>query len=189
MAQHNPAAPRLFALPAATGADPGNADPGSVTQPVTGPVTLPLTSVTVTSNTAGTDAHPEATVAVVPLTVPERASLAVTHWGSTAANGAGQLWLNPGRILHALWYGRPETMAEHRAYIKSRAWVPKELGGKSRKVVVFLGVAYHLLIARPIKAAARTVDASAERPLRLLMLTAFVSVFAVAVLPHIPLPI
>jgi hypothetical protein len=120
----------------------------------------------------------------VPMTVPERGRLAVAHWAGTAANGAGQLWLHPGRVLHVLWHGKPESMAEHRAYVKSRAWVPPELTGKPAAVIAVAGILYHLLIARPVKAAARIADASAERPLRMIMLAAFITALAF-ILPHI----
>src|ERR1700678_422916 len=64
---------------------------------------------------------------VVALTVPERTRLAGAHWGGAAANGAGQLWLHPGRLVHVLYTGKPGSLAEHRAYVKSREWVPPEL--------------------------------------------------------------
>lgn len=123
----------------------------------------------------------------VPMTPAEHAHLAARHWAELAANGAGQMFFHPDRVLYVLWHGRPETMAEHRAYIKSRAWVPEELTGKWRTTVVFAGVVYHVTIARPVKAMARTVDAAAERPLRLTLLAAFVIALAVFAVPHIPL--
>ena len=121
---------------------------------------------------------------VVPLSPRERAGRAGRHWAVTAAEGAGQLWLHPGRVLHALWHGKPESMAEHRAYVKSRAWVPQELSGKWASVIAVAGITYHLAIARPVKAVARIVDAAAERPLRLILLAAFISVL-VLIVPHL----
>lgn len=172
MAQTNgiPAARRaLFALPAVTGAGPGNAGP----EPVTGPVTPFSASASITGNTG----------VVVPMTLPERSRHAVAHWAGTAANGAGQLWLHPGRLVHGFYNGKPGSLAEHRAYVKSREWVPPELGGKAATVIAFAGIIYHLLIARPLKAAALTVSASADRPLRLAGLTAFLGI-AFLLLPH-----
>jgi len=116
------------------------------------------------------------------MSVPERCRLAVTHWAGTVASTAGQLWLHRGRVLYVLWHGKPESMAEHRAYVKSRAWVPQDLTGKPATVITVAGIIYHLLIGRPLKAAARIIDAAAERPLRLLMLAAFVSVLALILL-------
>ena len=78
------------------------------------------------------------------------------------------------RSLYVLWQGKPGSMAEHRAYVKSRAWVPPELTGKPATVIARAGILYHLLIARPLKVVARTIDAAADRPLRLLMLIVFV---------------
>ncbi len=155
-----------------------HADP--VTRPglhvVTGIVTGDATGPT------GSAEPPVTTGAVVPMSARERTGSAVTHWAGTAADGAGQLWLNPGRVLHVLWHGKPESMAEHRAYIRSRAWVPPELTGKSAAVITVAGILYHLLIARPVKTAARIVDGAADRPLRLLLLAVFVAVLALVLL-------
>ena len=151
-----------------------HADP--VTRPglriVTGSITAP----------AGSGEHPVAAGAVVPMQASERAGNAVRRGAGTAARIAGRLWLNPGRVGHALWNGKPETMAEHFAHVKSRAWVPPEMTGKPATFIALAGIAYHLLIGCPVKAVARTVDAAAERPLRLLMLAAFVSVFVLILL-------
>ncbi len=133
---------------------------------VTGAVTAP----------AGSGETPVAAGAVVPMRASERAGNAVRHWAGTAASGAGQLWLHPGRLVHGLYTGKPGSLAEHRAYVKSRAWVPPELDGKAASFIAVAGIVYHLLIARPLKAAALTVSASADRPLRLAGLTAFLTV-------------
>jgi hypothetical protein len=125
---------------------------------------------------------------VVPLSPAERARLAGKYWAALAANGAGRLWLDPGRLGHLLYNGKPGSLAEHRDYIKSREWRPEELKDHgSGKVIAGLGVGYHLVIARPLKAACLIVSASADRPLRLTGLIAFLIVFAVFVLPHLPL--
>jgi hypothetical protein len=182
----------LFALPAVTEPVSSNAGQAPVTEPVTPPVTLPLTPLAVTGNTVEGVTDPAASntpgAEVVPLSPAERTRLAVAHWASTAANGAGQLWFNPGRLGHSLYHGKPGSLAEHRAYIKSREWRPEELKDhRSGKVIASAGVGYHLVIARPLKAACLIVSASADRPLRLTGLIAFLIVFAVFVLPHIPL--
>ena len=120
--------------------------------------------------------------APVPMPVPERARLAVTHWAGTAANGAGQLWLRPGRVLYVLWHPEPETMAAHRAYVRSMAWVPPELAGKAATAIKWAGILYHILIGHPLIAAmegtiktAKNIQVAAARPLRLLMLVIFAS--------------
>ena len=123
------------------------------------------------------------------MTAPERARLAVSRRAGTVAAGAGRLWLNPGRVLHSLRHDEPETMAEHRAYIRSRAWVPPELTGKPATVIAVAGFMYHVLIGLPLKAAAKTigeaarqVDKAAQRPLRLLPLVVFVVLLFVILL-------
>ena len=48
---------------------------------------------------------------LVPLSVGRRTATALRHH-------AGELWLDPGRLLHSLYHGRPGSMAEHMAYLK-----------------------------------------------------------------------
>lgn len=111
---------------------------------------------------------------VVPLSIAARAGVAVRRGGAAIAEAARELWLLPDRFLHVIIHGRAETMAEHRAHIKSRAWVPDGMAGGAEKAVIIAGIAHHLLIARPLKASMKTVkfaaekiDQAADRPLPL----------------------
>jgi hypothetical protein len=139
------------------------------------PATVPL------AQDAGTSPG-TAVPAPVPMSVPERARLAVTGWASTAAGIAGRLWLPFGRALHPLAHPEPETMAQHRAYIRSAAWVPPELAGTPATVIRLAGTAYHVMIGHPLKASmksavkvAQNIDQAAERPLWFFMAAVFVS--------------
>lgn len=165
------------------------------TAPILGQI-LPLRRGGTKGDTAAPDgaAQPGGTVplpvspaadTVSPLSPGDRGRLAVAHWAEIAANGAGQLWLKPGRLPHDMWHGKPGSLAEHRAYIKSREWVPPDLDGKAATFIGGSGVVYHLLIARPLKAACLTVSAAADKPLRFAGLIATVLVFVIAVVPHI----
>ena len=138
-------------------------DPSTGTEP--GTERTPLRPAPVPA--ASTKAAVPVPAGVRPVTVPERV-------GTAVAETVRELWLHPDRLLYVLWHGKPESMAEHRAYMKSRAWVPPEMTGGAEKAVTVAGLFYHLLIARPLKAAAKTVDAAADRPLRLLGLAVFV---------------
>ena len=122
---------------------------------------------------------PAAVSTPVPLTVAERAGTAARRAADGTANVVRELWLHPDRLLHVMWHGKPESMAEHRAYIKSRAWVPPGMDGKPESAAIGAGLFYHLIVARPLKAAAKSVDAAADRPLRLLGLAVFVTVLIV----------
>ena len=171
----------LFALPAVTEPVTGNAGQPAVTEPVTGPVT-PLT---VTGNTGGPVTETLAGNAeVVPLTPVEHGRLAVAHWVSTAANGAGQLWLNPGRLGHTLWMGRPGSMAEHWGYIKAHPWVPPELDGKAAKVLTVAGVVLYS-IAAIAQIPLLILYAALDGILRLTGLGVLLITLAVFVVPHI----
>ena len=160
---------------------PGNADP--VTQPLPALPGPPGNPEAVTGSAA--DALP------VPLTLAERARLAVAGWAATAASAVRQLWLHPDRVLHSLWHPEPETMAEHRAYIRSRAWVPPGLDGRPAAVIAWAGIVYHILIGHPLKAsmkaavkAAQNIDRAAERPLRIFMFAVFISALVLILLNH-----
>lgn len=98
--------------------------------------------------------------AVIPVRRAERA-------GNALCRHAAELWLHPDRLLHSLYHGRPGSMAEHMAYLKSAAWVPEEMTGRPRAFLVIAGIAYHVLIAWPLKLAAKAIDSAADRPLRL----------------------
>jgi hypothetical protein len=111
---------------------------------------------------------------VVPMTVPERAGTVVRHCAGKASAAVHELWLHPERPVHVLWHGKPGSFAEHFSYVVSRAWVPQELTGRKAGFIAWAGFLYHVLIAWPLKAAAKVIDAAADRPLRLLGLVAFI---------------
>ena len=188
MAQSNgtPATRRaLFALPAVTESVTGNAGQPPVTEPVTGSVTLPLAPLTVTGNTGEPVTEtPAGNAEVVPLTPAEHTRLAVAHWAGIAANGAGQLWLHPGRLGHTLWTGKPGSMAEHWGYIKSRAWVPPELDGKPAAFIAGAGIVLYS-IAAIAQIPLLILYAALDRMLRLTGLAVLLIVLAVFVVPHI----
>lgn len=113
-----------------------------------------------------------ASAALVPLSAASRASAALRHH-------AGELWLHPDRLLHSLYHGKPGSMAEHMAYLKSAAWVPEEMTGKPRTFLAAAGIAYHVIVAWPLKLAAKAIDSAADRPLRLTAFAAFLVLFIV----------
>ena len=165
----------LRVLPAVTGPVPGNAGPACVTEPVTGPVTLPG----VTGNAAGSVTEVVAgNASAVPLSAAERIRLRA----DTAARVAGDAWAPCARLLDRVWHPEPETMAQHRTYIRSREWVAPGITGKSAAVIAWAGILYHAFIAQPVKyamkavvKAALNVEQAADRPLRFLMFAVFVS--------------
>lgn len=109
---------------------------------------------------------------LVPVPLAERAAHVVVK-------AAQELWLHPDRLIHAAWHGNPKTLAQHRAHIKARGWVPPEMTGKAAAFVTVAGIAYHVLIARYVKAACKAVDGSADYPLRFLGLLVFLAILFV----------
>ena len=148
--------------------------------PEASPATVPAPLEASTGD--GTEVQP--VPASVPMTVPERTRLAVAHWAGIAANGAGQLWLHPGRLGHTLWTGRPGSMAEHWDHIKSRAWVPPELDGKPAAFITIAGIVLYS-IAAILQIPLLILYAALDRMLRLTGLTVLLIVLAVFVVPHI----
>lgn len=149
-------------------------DPVARLHVVTGPViTAAVTAPVVT----GSPPLPAGTV--VPMRAAERARLAVSHWAGTATEGAGQLWLHPGRLIHKLVHAAPDRTSAHWVYVKSGEWVPRELHGtRAGKVITFSGWAYHLCAIPADKAlqglefgirfGIRKARWALQRPLRLL---------------------
>jgi hypothetical protein len=113
----------------------------------------------------------------VPMTLAERASTAVRYRAGEAARVAREAWAPIARFLQAVAHPEPETMREHWTHIQSRDWVPEEMTGGPEKVIAAVGLSYHLVVAYPLKAAAKSarfasekLDAAADRPLQLLYL-------------------
>lgn len=121
---------------------------------------------------AGSGNEPEAETetgsgAVVPMRSAERVAAALCRH-------AAELWLHPDRLLHSLYHGKPGSMAEYMAYVKSLAWVPPEMTGRWRAFFVITGIAYLLTIGMLLKAFAKALDAAAPHPLCMLAITVLV---------------
>jgi len=122
---------------------------------------------------------------VAPMTAAERAGTTARYRAAKVAAAASELWFHPDRLAHSMWQGRPESMAEHFAYMRSRAWVPAELQGRKAAFIAWAGLAYHVLIGWPLKCAAKLLDTAAGRPLRLACLVAFLAVLVFLILPRL----
>lgn len=139
------------------------------------PVTMPGdTSTAPGADAQGDTESPRAPVSVSPATSALAPLSVGRRTGTALRHHAAGLWLDPGRLLHSLYHGRPGSMAEHMAYLKSAAWVPEEMTGRPRAFLVIAGIAYHVLIAWPLKLAAKAIDSAADRPLRLAALAVLV---------------
>lgn len=111
----------------------------------------------------GTATAPVTAGAVIPMRRSERAGAVARRAGNAAAEAARELWLHPDRLVHVIARGKAETMAEHRAYVKSRGWVPAGMDGTPEKAVIIAGLAHYLIVARPLKAAMKAVKFAAEK--------------------------
>lgn len=101
--------------------------------------------------------------AVIAMRRSERAGAVARRAGNAAAEAARELWLHPDRLVHVIVHGKAETMAAHRAYVKSRAWVPAGMSEAAGKAVIIAGLAHYLIVARPLKAAMKAVKFAAEK--------------------------
>ena len=141
--------------------------------PVLGPSTEPGTAVPAPAGT------------VAPMSAAERAGTAVRYRAAKVAAVARELWFHPDRLAHAMWNGKPESLAGYWAYICSRAWVPPELTGWKAAVIAWAGFAYHALIGWPLACAGKLLGAAAVRPMRMLCLTALLAVLIFLILPRL----
>ena len=94
------------------------------------------------------------------------------------------MWLHPDRLGHSLYNGKPGSMADHRAYIKSRGWVPPDLDGKWRKAIAGAGVVFYTATG-VLQIPLLILYAALDRMLRTAGLIAAVLIFVFAILPHI----
>lgn len=79
---------------------------------------------------------PDAELGGSRMTGPERALMLLSYWVRLAAKTAGELTSDPGVIGS----DPPESFAEYRTYVRSRAWIPKDYDGKW---LVAVGLAYY----------------------------------------------
>ena len=104
----------------------------------------------------------DGTAVPVPASTPVPMS-AVARAGTAVRYHARELELSVERFLYAFTHPQPETMKEHQAYIKSRAWVPDGLTEREEKAVVAVGVFHHVVIGRPLKALAKSLRFAAAK--------------------------
>jgi len=76
-----------------------------------------------------------------PMTAAERAGRLGRHWLAMARAEA----VRPGGLAHAIWHGKPESLAELHRYTTSRAWVPE---GHEGAIVPAAGALYGHTIAK-----------------------------------------
>lgn len=129
-------------------------------------MTMDGTPVTPQGGNAPADSAATAPVtagAVIPMRRSERAGAVARRAGNAAAEAARELWLHPDRLVHVIVHGKAETMAAHRAYVKSRGWVPGGMSEAAEKAVIIAGLAHYLIVARPLKASMKAVKFAAEK--------------------------
>jgi hypothetical protein len=95
-----------------------------------------------------------------PMTAGERAARLTRHWLASAREEA----LRPGQLPHAIWYGKPESLAEIHDYAVSRAWVPD---GYEGSLAPALGAIYSHTVAKGGTALGLSIVWVTARALRL----------------------
>lgn len=93
--------------------------------------------------------------ALVPLSAASRASAALRYH-------AGELWLNPGRLLYTLYHGRPRSMAAHIDGTKSLGWVPPEMTGKPRTFLAVAGISWRMTAGLLLKNLGNGISAAGD---------------------------
>jgi hypothetical protein len=106
-----------------------------------------------------------------PMTAEEKAARLARHWMAAAREDA----MRPGELLHAIYHGKPNSLAEIHDYALSRAWVPD---GYEGQVVPVLGAVYSHTIAKGGTALGLFIIWVTQRALRLIT---FAFVFGVLV--------
>jgi hypothetical protein len=145
--------------------EPGPAVADGATNGATNGDASPATGGAATAMPAATGGGPLALPALQPMGRPptpgERAARLVRHWTAAAREDA----MRPGELLHAIYHGKPNSLAEIHDYALSRAWVPD---GHEGQVVPVLGAAYSHTIAKGGTALGLSIIWVTQRALRLI---------------------
>lgn len=99
----------------------------------------------------------------VPMSAAARAGTALRYRYRGAASSAREFELSAERFLYAFAHPQPETMQEHRAYVKSRAWVPEGMPEGAERAAIVAGILHHVVIGRPLKALAKSLKFAAMK--------------------------
>jgi hypothetical protein len=100
-------------------------------------------------------------------TGPERAAIALGHWlDLSKAAIARRYEARPDGLLRGLLHAKPESLAEHRNYVRSRAWVPE---GHEGSLIPGIGVLYHNTIGVTLVALGNAISALGARQLRFMI--------------------
>ena len=140
-------------------ATPAATSPSRSRWPRTRPPRQPLTRMP--SRLAADDAAlPELEPIGRPMTAGERAARLARHWLASAREEA----MRPGELPHAIWHGKPESLAEIHDYAVSRAWVPD---GYEGSLAPALGALYSHTVAKGGTALGLSIVWVTARALRL----------------------
>jgi hypothetical protein len=96
-----------------------------------------------------------------PMTAGERSARLARHWAASARAAA----MRPGELPHAVWHGKPESLAELHHYAVSRAWVPD---GHEGSLAPALGALYSHTVAKGGAALGLSIAWVTARALRLI---------------------
>lgn len=120
----------------------------------------------------------DGTAVLAPVGTPVPSS-AMARAGTALRYHARELWLDPGRLLHSLYHGRPLSVAGYAAYVKSAAWVPKGMTGKPRTFWTWAGFIYQALIGCPLTLVGKALGAAAPYPLAVIGIAVFAVILIV----------
>lgn len=112
------------------------------------------------------------TVVLAPVPAPLKRAGTGTLLMMSLRDRLGEIAENQRRhrtFWHWVWAGlvsRPETLAEHRDYVKSRAWLEDYMTGWVRDFIEWENVLYGIFVARTVKFACQSADKVFQRQLR-----------------------
>jgi hypothetical protein len=159
--------PAATAAPAQGATNPATAA-ATITAAEPGPPATDEATTAATNADAGTAAEPERWDGALPelepigrpMTAGERAARLTRHWLTQARADV----MRPGELAHAVWHGKPESLAEIHDYAVSRAWVPD---GYEGSLVPALGALYSHTVAKGGTALGLSIVWVTARALRL----------------------
>jgi hypothetical protein len=169
--------------------DPDGSGPGT-TAPEPGPGDRPdgpePSTATVPAHQAGLVPSPGTTASVVPgLAVPQQRTSLAEHlllslrdWAKRTADSQKR----HRSFWHWLWAeivdSRPDSLAEHVAYLRSRQWLEDHMTGWLRSFAEWETIAFGLLVGIPLKVIGNNLSRLGERQWRFWAVVVFLAVIA-----------
>jgi hypothetical protein len=100
------------------------------------------------------------------LTPGEQITIVVRHWIFMITQTLARLTTEKTGVIFGLWHAKPESCAEHHAYVSSGRWVPEAAQDAFAEFLRIAGKIDGWLIGKPLVVLGNSISGIGARPLR-----------------------